>query len=308
MKDNKRLKESEHVNGKSTSEESDSKESPSTPKQDILVGGEGSSKSKEQFRNYKDSKRQERVSTFYKQQHTNMTLEFVKGMEEKWGTYDHGEMGIWEALEMLNSLVDDSDPDTDLSQLQHALQTAEAIRRQYPGEENDWFALTGLIHDLGKVMAMKWGEPQWCVVGDTFPVGCAFESTNVFDEYFKANKDHTDPALNSKHGIYKPNCGLFNVHMSWGHDEYLYRVIKHNKSTLPISALYMIRYHSFYPWHRQDGYHHLMDEQDKENLPWVKKFNPFDLYSKSDEACDVEKLKPYYMKLINKYFPDKLKW
>ena len=37
--------------------------------------------------------------------------------------------------------------------------------------DDDWFHLVGLIHDLGKVMAF-FGEPQWAVVGDTFPVGC----------------------------------------------------------------------------------------------------------------------------------------
>ena len=36
-----------------------------------------------------------------------------------------------------------------------------------------WFVLVGLIHDLGKVLCL-FGEPQWAVVGDTFPVGCAF--------------------------------------------------------------------------------------------------------------------------------------
>jgi len=276
-------------------------------KEAILVGAEGAAKRKEQFRNYKDSKRQERVSKFYKEQHNQMTMEFVEGMEKKWTQFDHGEMGIWEALEMLNSLVDDSDPDTDLSQLQHALQTAEAIRKEF-GEDHDWMALTGLIHDLGKVMAMKWKEPQWCVVGDTFPVGCQFDSSNVFAEYFKENPDAQNPKYNTKNGIYSEGCGLFNVHMSWGHDEYLYRVCVHNKTTLPLAALYMIRYHSFYPWHREGGYAHLMDAQDKENFEWVKKFNPFDLYSKANEACDVEKLKPYYMGLIKKYFPDKLKW
>jgi len=30
--------------------------------------------------------------------------------------------------------------------------------------------------------------------------------------------------------------------MSWGHDEYMYQVLKHNKTTLPEEALYMIRY------------------------------------------------------------------
>ena len=32
--------------------------------------------------------------------------------------------------------------------------------------------LTGLIHDIGKIMHL-WGEPQWATVGDTFVVGCA---------------------------------------------------------------------------------------------------------------------------------------
>jgi inositol oxygenase len=36
---------------------------------------------------------------------------------------------------------------------------------------------------------------------------------------------------------------------------------------------------------------------------WVKKFNPYDLYSKSDSKPNVNKLKPYYQGLIEKYFP-----
>src|SRR6266581_4485764 len=70
-------------------------------------------------------------------------------------------MGIWEAMEFLDTLVDDSDPDTELPQIEHLLQTAEAIRRD--GHPR-WFVLTGLIHDLGKVLCL-FGEPQWAVVG-----------------------------------------------------------------------------------------------------------------------------------------------
>ena len=62
-------------------------------------------------------------------------------------------MGVWEALELLNEVVDDSDPDTSWPQIVHALQTAEAIRQAHPGPEHEWFVLTGLIHDLGKVLA-----------------------------------------------------------------------------------------------------------------------------------------------------------
>lgn len=39
----------------------------------------------------------------------------------------------------------------------HAYQTAERIRELHP--DKDWFHLTGLIHDLGKILA-TFGEPQ----------------------------------------------------------------------------------------------------------------------------------------------------
>ena len=94
-------------------------------------------------------------------------------------------------MEFLNTLVDDSDPDTDLSQIEHLLQTAEAIRRD--GHPR-WFILTGLIHDLGKILCL-FGEPQWAVVGDTFPVGCGFSDKVVFPEFFADNPDSDDARL-----------------------------------------------------------------------------------------------------------------
>ena len=54
-----------------------------------------------------------------------------------------------EALDKLNDLIDESDPDLDLPNIIHAFQTAERIRLDHPNE--DWFQLVGLIHDLGKV-------------------------------------------------------------------------------------------------------------------------------------------------------------
>lgn len=35
----------------------------------------------------------------------------------------------------------------------------------------------------------------------------------------------------------------------------------------------MIRYHSFYPWHREGAYQHLMNEKDHSQLKAVKAFN-----------------------------------
>ena len=81
-----------------------------------------------------------------------------------------------------------------------------------------------------------------------------------------------------------------------------------NGSRLPVSALSMIRFHSFYPWHRHGAYSYLTNEEDNDMLKWVLKFNEHDLYSKSKPPQDVDKLKPYYQGLIQKYFPDKLKW
>ncbi len=92
-------------------------------------------------------------------------------------------MTPWAALEFLNTLVDESDPDIELPQISHLPQTAEAIRADgHP----DWFVLTGFIHDLGKVLCL-FGEPQWAVVGDTFPVGCRFSERIVYPEYFALN-------------------------------------------------------------------------------------------------------------------------
>jgi inositol oxygenase len=107
--------------------------------------------------------------------------------------------------------------------------------------------LTGLIHDLGKLLFFYGADGQWDVVGDTFPVGCAFSPAIIYPDTFKGNPDHGHPIYGTELGIYSKGCGMDNVMLSWGHDEYLYHVVK-TQSTLPKEALAMIRYHSFYPW------------------------------------------------------------
>ncbi|KAG9456538.1 hypothetical protein H6P81_001046 [Aristolochia fimbriata] len=261
------------------------------------------------FRDYDaESERKKTVEEFYRMNHIHQSVDFVKKMREEYGKLNRVKMSIWECCELLNEFVDESDPDLDEPQIEHLLQTAEAIRRDYP--DQDWLHLTGLIHDLGKVLLHeKFGAlPQWAVVGDTFPVGCAFDESNVHHKYFKENPDYNNPAYNTKLGIYSEGCGLDNVMMSWGHDDYMYLVAKENKTTLPSAALFIIRYHSFYPMHRSNAYTYLMNEEDAENLKWLKIFNKYDLYSKSKVRIDVEKVKPYYLSLIEKYFPSKLRW
>ncbi|XP_004503513.1 inositol oxygenase 2-like [Cicer arietinum] len=261
------------------------------------------------FRNYdEESERQKGVDEFYRLQHINQTYDFVNKMREEYKKFNKAEMSIWECCELLNEVVDESDPDLDEPQIQHLLQSAEAIRKDYPNE--DWLHLTALIHDLGKILLLpKFGAlPQWAVVGDTFPLGCAFDESNVLHKYFKDNLDTKCPAYSTKNGIYTEGCGLDNVTMSWGHDDYMYWVAKENGTTLPPAGLFIIRYHSFYPLHREGAYTHLMNEEDRENLKWLHVFNKYDLYSKSKVLIDVEEVKPYYLSLIEKYFPAKLRW
>ncbi|KAL2265909.1 hypothetical protein VTJ83DRAFT_5261 [Remersonia thermophila] len=264
-------------------------------------------KDKTAFRRYNEAC--DRVKAFYVEQHAKQTVAHNLAARERFYSPDRRrpEMTVWEAIEKLNELVDDSDPDTELSQIQHLLQCAEALRRD--GKPR-WMQLTGLIHDLGKLMLFLDGccEGQWDVVGDTFPVGCRFDERCIYPETFAANPDSHHEVYGTRHGIYEPGCGMDNLIMSWGHDEYLYLVLK-DQCTLPREALAMVRFHSFYPWHREGAYMDFMAEGDEKLLRAVQAFNPYDLYSKSDDPPKVEELKPYYLELIDEYFPRKvIRW
>ncbi|PGH12218.1 hypothetical protein AJ79_04398 [Helicocarpus griseus UAMH5409] len=263
----------------------------------------GTDKDKSKFRQYETAC--DRVKNFYREQHEKQTVAYGLKARNQFRSKVRAEMTVWEAIEKLNILIDESDPDTSLSQIGHLLQSAEAIRRD--GKPR-WMQLTGLIHDLGKLLFFYDAEGQWDVVGDTFPVGCAFDDRIIYPETFANNPDFGHEIYSDKYGIYYPHCGLDNVMLSWGHDEYLYNVVK-TQSTLPKEALAMIRYHSFYPWHTAGAYRHLMNEDDYRMLEAVKAFNPYDLYSKTDDVPDIEKLKPYYLELIDEFFPQRIvKW
>jgi len=257
-------------------------------------------KKTEEYRNY-DTPVRDTVREFYRLNHTYQTYEFASQKRAEFLKFDRKEMSVWDAFNFLNELVDDSDPDTDLDQFQHLLQTSEAIRRDgHP----DWMVLAGLFHDMGKVLCL-FGEAQWAVVGDTFPVGCAYSDKIVYPEYFANNPDFKNEIYSTKYGVYEPNCGLDNVMLSWGHDEYVYQMMK---DYLPEPALYMLRYHSFYAQHKEHAYDHLLNQHDKDMFKWVNLFNPYDLYSKNPTPPNWTELRPYYENLVAKYLPATIKF
>lgn len=257
-------------------------------------------KSAETFRCF-DTTARDSVRRLYQLNHENQTVDLVAAKKRQFLPLRHAAMGMWEALERLQDVVDESDCDLELPQLDHALQTAEALRRD--GHPR-WLILTGLIHDAGKVLQL-FGEPQWAVVGDTFPVGCAFSERVVHHDLFAGNPDCRRERYRTELGMYDEGCGLSSVEMAWGHDEYLYHVVR---PYVPPEAAYIIRFHSFYAAHHDGCYGYLMNEYDRLMMRWVRAFSSYDLYSKDPERRNVASLSPYYRELLAEFLPPVLQW
>jgi inositol oxygenase len=253
------------------------------------------------FRNIKINSQQYNL---YKDIYKNQTLDYVLEMKNKYSNLNNKKMTIHKALSLLDKFIDPSDPDLDIENSIHAYQTAERIRKKYP--DNKQLQITGLIHDLGKIL-FSFNEPNWSIVGDTFVVGCKHSDKIILNDLLINNPDYNKY---DKNGIYKKKCGLNNLHLSYGHDEYLYQVLIENKKKHLLSDKYLniIRYHSFYPWHTEKDYHYFMNDNDKKILNDVLLFNEFDLYSKEDDIKITNDTKNYYFTILNEYFHDELQW
>lgn len=281
-------------------------------------------KADEKFRIYDANESPERVVEHYRDMRKYHTVDFYRKMEEKYdftnGNYRRL-MTIEESFAELENYVDASDPDLDLPNLLHLLQTAEGLRR---AGHPEWMQLTGLLHDMGKIMFL-WGTgedgqdgynpkgKQWALGGDTFVVGCEIpDDAVVFPEFNELNPDMSKPKYNTKYGMYEPHCGLDDLCFAWGHDEYMYRMLVANETTIPQAGLDMIRYHSAYPLHDKGAYRHLLKPEDEARIEWVQLFNRFDLYTKdgsNDLRTSIEDLLPYYRNLLEKFnLGGKLKW
>lgn len=246
---------------------------------------------------------QERVRALYRDARALNTLSNTRRLLTKYAPRQFGTQSLAQVLHAVRRFVDLSDPDVELPNHQHALQTAESIRG---AGLPDWLQIVGLIHDFGKVIFEHGSaadgtslDTQWSIVGDTFVLGCPLPDTIVYPEFNALHPDKFDAPC----GIYAPGCGLDACVMSFGHDEYLYRVLEQSETKLPDVALKIVRYHSLYAWHEQGAYSHLENEQDRLLRGWVKLFNQHDLYSKQRPLVDEEKVWPHYAALEAKYLP-----
>src|SRR5688572_21717848 len=70
-------------------------------------------KAKDEYRNYAEPGR-DTVREFYRLNHQYQTYDFVMKKRAEFLKFDRKQLTVWEAMEFLNTLVDDSDPDIEL--------------------------------------------------------------------------------------------------------------------------------------------------------------------------------------------------
>jgi inositol oxygenase len=271
------------------------------------------------FRNYQDCDK--RVEKLYRLQRQNQHYDYAGYMIDKYCRFEE-EGYFWDLFEKAG-IMDVSDPDLEngVSNTYHFWQAAEGIRK---AGLPDWMQVVGLVHDMGKLLCSKpyacnedgtSVTSQWGVVGDTFITGTEIPNSVVFPDFNSLNVDHQRGMMLD---FYKNGCGLDQMRSSFGHDEYMYRLLKINGVKLPDQAYAMIRYHSMYAWHQGGSYLNFENTKDRQMKPWVRLFNQYDLYTKVDDKEKLDSLderietefKPYYTKLLEKYFPEGLilKW
>ena len=246
------------------------------------------------------------VRSHYKKMRENQTVEAVRRLRSRYGRLET-RMGVWEAFDALADFVDVSDPDVDLPNAHHLFQSAEGARAD---GQPEWMQFTALVHDLGKCLYLRGCDQdgtsvkeQWGTVGDTFVVGDGPLPDCLVHSEFNELNDWRDSG-------YADGCGLSNVLVAYGHDEYMYEVLRQSSGVdLPEEALYAVRFHSLYPWHTGGAYKRLEDETDKRMLPVVREFNRYDLYTKRNTPyteAEIAEMKARYTPLVEKFAPDGL--
>lgn len=278
------------------------------------------------------------VAKTYELMYMEQTVEKIREYQELYQPGKHGRWTMTEILDRLSQVRDDSDPDTNLTQDIHAYQTGEKIKEMYfkngqfvdfdiltvfenedmpkmyqscqfsefyPNFDFGCLPLLGLIHDFGKVLTLsEFGSlPQHFVVGDTYPIEYTADINMPF-------YDIAQKYIHGNQSLDKQNIGFNNCLFSFSHDWYLSNILK-NQSKLSADALYIINYHSFYPWVKPKftrGYTTLASDYDYYMLPLLKLFQRSDLYSKCQIIPPISDLKSYYQNLISTYVPGRLHW
>lgn len=242
------------------------------------------------------------------------TRAFVQQQMAKYGDFQHAALSVADACKMLLELAGDHELELAESWLlKYMLATAEAVREDgHP----DWFQLAVFLRALG-LLFLGWTDDnnavlrsiaprEWLEENRTWVVGEPIPETLPFPELNALNANHNAPSTKQPAG---EELGMDNATLPWTPDEYLFRVLMHNKTSLPAEALQSIRFWSLQSWYQQDHYNHLCTRQDLDTKEWLQTMCSYS--SISDDAVNAvepEKLLPYYLGVADKYLPAVLQW
>lgn len=145
-----------------------------------------------------------------KTDHWTMTPQQVADLQRKYADPVWGEVGTWDIFTQLGRVIDPTDRQLYcVSQLVHTYQVYQAMKAD--GVKDEVYLVTGLVHDLGKLLILAGERPEF--------VAC---DNGVIE----------GPA---------PECGLHNCVLHWNHDDFGYDRLKH---LLPDDMAWLVKYHS----------------------------------------------------------------
>ncbi len=200
------------------------------------------------------------------ERHLDQTKEMVAALNKKYEKPVFGRVRVWNLMERLAQCIDPSDSTLYcVSQLVHALQVVAGMERD--GIQDKDFLITGLIHDLGKILLLTGEAPE-----------------NVV-------------CFNTPIGRYEKGVGLANCVFQWNHDQFIYSRFK---DFVPDYIAWLLRYHSIYVPECE----HLMDERDR--MYTQRYLRVFEKYDKGTTSLyhlpknGIEK----YRALIEDTFPE----
>lgn len=239
------------------------------------------------YNNYNNSSYKNTVEETYKLMYINQNEYYVKNCLKKY-SYIRNIYNVWDIIEKLNTIYDESDPDNDLPQIYHAYQTAESIKKRY-FEEDGSFKEDNYITDLfskeewnnlPEIYKRQYNTDLKSYYSNIFEwdwfilIGFIhdFGKVLLLDDFGKlpqwsvvGDTFPVDYPLSNNVVFYDKQYHINNTSLtnkrevnkigfekhlfSFGHDEYLSLVLERTLNCIPKEGIYTIRFHSFYPWH-----------------------------------------------------------
>lgn len=148
---------------------------------------------------------------------------------------------------------------------------------------------------------------EWLTSNSTWLLDARIPDTIDFPELNELNADHNSAESPPLAAVDAMDDSLL---MPWTPDEYLYRALVHNKSSLPAEALAVIRLWSLKPWFVHGSYSaELSSPADADTKEWLSSLSQLTSVSvAATQEVNPEKLLPYYLSLVDKYLPAVLEW